>query len=228
MDANFWHKCWQRNTIGFHQVEFHPWLEQLILPELLTSNDTANAIDSDDACKRVFVPLSGKSDDMLWFANYGEVVGAELSRIACRDFFKEQGLDIQAQVHDEFNVYQHENISLWQGDFFNLTCEDVGDFHWIYDRAALVALPEEMQQRYVKHLQTFIKPITKLFLLTVEFPANEMSGPPFSINETAVKALFNNYNVNCLAVKAIPDKRFAQRVFNVSQFVEKLYVITHH
>ncbi|MDO6427849.1 hypothetical protein Q4489_12545 [Thalassotalea sp. 1_MG-2023] len=228
MEANFWHKCWERNTLGFHQLDYHPLLERVILPELLKDECSTKQPASFVPIKRVLVPLSGKSDDMIWFAEYANVVGSELSKIACQDFFKEKEINVNSQRVGDFYVYQHENITLWQGDFFSLTTELVGEFDWIYDRAALIALPESMQQAYIHQLQRFIKPQTKLFLLTLEFPANEMSGPPFPVDELTISEFFSGYNVTCLHAESLPDKRFAQRMFNVSHLVEKLYLITQN
>ncbi|OKY27956.1 hypothetical protein [Thalassotalea sp. PP2-459] len=226
MEANFWHKCWERNTLGFHQVEYHPLLERVVLPELLKDECSTKQHVGVWPNKRVLVPLSGKSDDMIWFAEYANVVGSELSKIACQDFFKEKQLNIQPKRDGDFFVYRHENISLWQGDFFSLTTDLVGEFDWIYDRAALIALPETMQQSYVNQLKSFINPHTTLFLLTLEFPTDEMSGPPFPVDELRVSELFSDHSVTCLHAQTLPDKRFAQRVFDVSHLVEKLYLIT--
>lgn len=226
MEDTFWHNCWKRNTIGFHQLNYHPLLEQVILPELLKHKCAIQQGTNIAQDKRVFVPLSGKSDDMVWFAEHANVVGSELSNIACQDFFKEKQLTVRPQRIGDFSVYSHENISLWQGDFFSLTEAQIGQFDWIYDRAALIALPDIMQQRYASHLQRFIKPHTTLFLLTLEFPPDEMVGPPFPVDERRVFELFSGFNITCLHTQTLPDKRFAQRVFNVSWLVEKLYLIT--
>ena len=68
MDHNFWIERWNKQEIGFHQGDFDPALEKY----WSRLNVPAGA--------RVFVPLCGKSLDMLWFAQQGYgVVGAELS-----------------------------------------------------------------------------------------------------------------------------------------------------
>ena len=77
---------------------------------------------------------------------------------------------------------------MWQGDFFKLnvqylTSEHPISINWIYDRAALIALPIEMQQAYVDHLVSFIGQGTKLLLILAEFPNQKMSGPPFPITK---------------------------------------------
>tara|TARA_B110000238_G_scaffold177899_1_gene200085 strand:- start:294 stop:506 length:213 start_codon:yes stop_codon:yes gene_type:complete len=64
----------ERNRIGFHQVQVHPYLSQY-------SGLLINERDS-----HVFVPFSSKSSDMLWLAQYMKVSGSELSAIAYQDF----------------------------------------------------------------------------------------------------------------------------------------------
>jgi len=213
MKPSFWQKCWQRNTLGFHQETVHPFIEQFLLPQLTT------------ATQHVFVPLCGKSLDMLWFAKRMKVSGAELSEIACRSFFQERELPYQEDQYDSFNVFSFENIKLWQGDFFKLSPKSIEKNDWIYDRAAIIALPQEMQQQYAQHLSRFISDNTTLFLISLEFPQEELEGPPFSIPSSKIKQLFSHYEVNCIAENELEDKKFAQRTFNVNKLVERLYLI---
>ncbi len=234
MKASFWHKCWERNSLGFHQEQVHPFLSQYLAP-LITTQD-----------KHVFVPLCGKSLDMFWLAEHMKVSGSELSDIACRDFFVDAAINYQSnsyqskeyqesEVDSKFQLHSFDNITLWQGDFFKLTPEQLTSdqgaaINWIYDRAALIALPIEMQQAYIDHLVSFIKQGTKLFLISVEFPSEEMSGPPFPITEQDIRRLFlsadKHCQIECIASRELKDKRFGQRNFDVSHLVERLYIIT--
>ena len=71
MEHEFWHKRWEENQIAFHQPGPNPLLRRfwprLGLPPAAT----------------VFVPLCGKSPDMLWLAEQSHrVLGIELSPIA--------------------------------------------------------------------------------------------------------------------------------------------------
>lgn len=214
MKPSFWHKVWERNSIGFHQNELHPFLEEVLKP-MLSADD-----------KSVFVPLCGKSLDMIWLAEYMQVVGSELSDIACRDFFIDKKLQPSVNVEGDFCIYQYSDITLYQGDFFALDASRFDTFDWIYDRAALIALPKEMQQLYVNHLTSFIKKNTRLILVSLEFPEEEMSGPPFPIFESNILRLFKGFNIECVYTQELADKRFAQRKFNVTNLVERAYIIS--
>lgn len=218
MDAEFWHGVWERNSIGFHQDEVHPFL----------ANQLASLISKDD--KHVFVPLCGKSLDMVWLAERMTVTGCELSEIACKDFFEEKNLPANISMQGSFARYAFEDITLYQGDFFQLEATQIrtehGKVDWVFDRAALIALPPQMQQQYVDHLMTFVEQGTRLFLVTLEFPAEEMSGPPFPVHQSDVHTLFKGFNIEEVAEHSLKGKQFARRVFDVSSLVERLYIIT--
>ena len=80
MDKAFWQERWQRRDIGFHQLQIHEQLKRL-WPSLNLARGST-----------VFVPLAGKSRDMVWLATQGHrVIGVELSDIAVREFFEEGG-----------------------------------------------------------------------------------------------------------------------------------------
>lgn len=214
MKPSFWHACWEKNSLGFHQKSIHPFLEQYFLPRIKEEHSS------------VFVPLCGKSDDMMWLAEHLSVVGAELSDIACRDFFLERNIEASVEKRDAFDTYSYENLTLWQGDFFQLPSHDFQSFDWIYDRAAIIALPEAMQADYVNKLASFISGKTQLFLISVEFPQEQLSGPPFSLPYDRLASLFSQFSVACVAERELEDKTFAQRTFDVSYLREKLYIIS--
>lgn len=214
MEAAFWHRCWERNSLGFHQETVHPFLDAHIKSKLSASD------------KRVFVPLCGKSLDMMWLAERLDLVGNELSDIACRDFFTDNGIEYQHESVADFNRYYFENVSLYQGDFFKFSHEIASNFDVIYDRAAIIALPRSLQAHYAKHLISFIGDNTKLFLISLEFPEDELEGPPFPVFEQDIRQLFSGLTVECIASRNLEDKQFAQRVFDVSYLTERLYQIT--
>lgn len=178
MEPDFWHQRWQENKIGFHQDEVNPYLRQF-WPDLGLS-----------APARILVPLCGKSLDLIWLMQQGYAVeGVELSELAVRAFFEEQGIEAQQSQQGEFQVWQSEGLRLWCGDFFKLTPAQLGPIDAVYDRAALVALPADMRQRYVQHMQTLVGEVPHL-LITLEYPQAQMDGPPFSVEQMEVEALF--------------------------------------
>ena len=214
MESSFWHKCWERNALGFHQQQVHPFLIE---------HFTSMCLSSD---KHVFVPLCGKTLDMAYLAQFIRVTGNELSEIACRDFFLDNGFEYQQQHIGDFTQYSCAQLSLLQGDFFGLSTGLIGNVDWIYDRAGLIALPVSMQQKYVEHLKTFFSVCTRLFLVTLEFPSKQIKGPPFAITADDVEKLFSGFKVTCVATNELEDKQFAQRSLDVDYLQEKLYIIS--
>ena len=139
MEKSFWLKKWEENQIGFHNNEFHP---------LLVSHLGKLGLKTPS---RIFVPLCGKSLDLIYLASLGhQVIGLELSEKAILSFFTENKLDFEKKVHGPYNRYscKNLNIKILQGDFFQLTTDYLGPIDFIYDRASLIALPSEMRKPY--------------------------------------------------------------------------------
>ncbi|RAI62218.1 thiopurine S-methyltransferase [Pseudomonas fluorescens] len=179
MQPEFWHKKWASNQIGFHLPQVNPHLQRF-WPQLGLEESA-----------RVLVPLCGKSLDLLWLAQCGhEVLGVELSEKAVEDFFSEHQLDPAVSEQGPFSVYRAGSIELWCGDFFALTPGDVADCSALYDRAALIALPPSMRERYATHLKRILPKGSLGVLITLDYDQAEMSGPPFAVLDDEVQRLF--------------------------------------
>ncbi|WP_440997833.1 thiopurine S-methyltransferase [Arhodomonas sp. SL1] len=178
MDAAFWYARWERGEIGFHQRDINRWLRRywpgLGLPDGST----------------VFVPLCGASLDMAWLAARGHrVVGIEIAPGAIQRFFAEQGWQVRRQP-GRIPFWESGPVRLYEGDFFDLTPEDLPGVAAIYDRAALIALPPEQRPAYARHLATLLPGGSDGLLITMDYDQAEMRGPPFSVPEPEVRALF--------------------------------------
>lgn len=156
-DNQLWLQLWRNDEIDFHQKSVNHLLTQF-WPKLEFNNSS-----------RVFVPLCGKSLDILWLAEQGyQVIGIELSSIAVRDFFQENGLQPVKTRTKKFTLWQHGNISIYCGDYFKLSKKDLGHIDVVYDRAALTALPGDVRKSYVAQITRIISSHSKVFLLTIE------------------------------------------------------------
>jgi thiopurine S-methyltransferase len=179
MDHEFWQQRWREGQIGFHQDQVTPLLRQywpaLALP----------------AGSRVFVPLAGKTLDMAWLAAQGHrVLGVELSQVAVDDFFTEHGL-VPMRHESLYGVHHVAGaIELILGDAFALDAALLSDCSGVFDRAALIALPPDMRRRYAAELYARLPPGCRGLLITVEYPQHEKAGPPFSVDEEEVRALY--------------------------------------
>ena len=179
MKAEFWHERWEKDELGFHQADTNA---------LLTKHWADLGIDANAP---VFVPLCGKSLDMVWLRERGHpVVGVELSPIACRDFFETIGLECTRHPHGDLETHRGTGYALHCGDFFALTAEDLADTAGVFDRGSLVALPPDLRTRYAMHLTSILPPDAKVLLLTVVYDQEKMKGPPHSVPDEEVERLF--------------------------------------
>jgi len=216
MQPEFWHDKWERNEIGFHQESINQYLR-----------DHWDRLGLAQA-EPVFVPLCGKSQDLLWIQEKGHpVLGVEISPLACRAFFAEAGMDPEITTEGAFTRYRCEDISLLCGDFFALTADHVSDIGAVYDRAALIALPAEMRARYAEHLQAIIPNGARVLLVTLEYPQADMQGPPFSVSEAEVQQLFEpRFEVQLIHRNELGrDDPFAKRR-GLSDMWEKVFVLS--
>jgi thiopurine S-methyltransferase len=216
MEKEFWLERWQLQEIGFHQDEVNPYLRQY-WQELHAVRDGI-----------VFVPLCGKSRDMLWLREQGHtVLGVELSPIAVHAFFEESGRIPQHAAGGRFDSCEADGFRILCGDFFDLRREDLANVSAVYDRASLIALPPDMRERYVRHLASILPPATQIMLITVDYPQQEMQGPPFAVSAGEVAALYREHaEVRLLAQLDVLEQnpRFQQR--GLSRLHENIFLLT--
>jgi thiopurine S-methyltransferase len=184
MEQKFWLNRWEIGKLGWHQDEPEPalvaWAKNL------------------KPASRIFVPLCGKSLDLKWLAEQGhEVIGSELSTLACEQFFQEQALTPTISKQGEFSVFKSGRVTIWNGDYFQLNPEALGKFDAVYDRAALIAMPPEMRPHYSAQLLSLMKASTTahfqwLQLILIRTPEDQ-EGPPFSISKAELFQTYDPY-----------------------------------
>ena len=192
MNVDFWHKKWEKTEIAFHESRPNPFL--------LVHCKALNLAKG----SRIFLPLCGKTLDIGWLLSNGyKVVGAELSKLAIGQLFEELGVEPEITECGKSIRYSANNIDIFVGDIFDLSSEIVGTVDAVYDRAALVALPEVMRKRYTKHLLAITGSAEQL-LVTFEYDQSLINGPPFSINGDEVNQHYMAaYNVQMLDSKSV-------------------------
>ncbi|MDH5443955.1 MAG: thiopurine S-methyltransferase [Gammaproteobacteria bacterium] len=215
MEPDFWHDRWENDLIGFHLDEVNPMLKAF-WPGLGLEQGS-----------RVLVPLCGKTLDLVWLAEQGhEVVGVELSPLAVAAFFEEQGLKADKIVTESYELWRCGRISLICGDFFALTPEDIGVIDAIYDRAALIAMPEKMRPDYARQLNSLVSGPMKGLLLTLFYEQSQMSGPPFAVSPDEVQNLLsgNWLTEKCQDLDILEQNpRFKERGLNLLE--EHVYLL---
>lgn len=179
MDPDFWHQRWHDNQIGFHQDKPTP----LLLKHWPSIGMPVGA--------KVFIPLAGKSLDIAWFASSGyRVLAVELSRLAIEQFIAEHRLTPEVRESRYGTHYVTGDVEIICGDVFALDADALADCSAVFDRAALIALPPELRQRYVREMHAMLPQGCRALLITLEYPVGEKQGPPFSVTESEVRDLY--------------------------------------
>jgi thiopurine S-methyltransferase len=180
MELDFWHDVWAARTIRFNQTSYNPKMVEFFSKHALLD-------------KNIFVPLCGKSIDMLWLIAQGaKVVACEVSETAVQEFFDDNQITYILANEKDFKVYKAKGITIYCGDFFKLKLDD--DFDFIYDRASMVALPKKMRQDYVDKISSFLAINGDYYLFIFTYDQTLMSGPPFSIALDEITERFKTYS----------------------------------
>jgi len=203
MDTDFWLQRWKQGQTGFHQSRVMPLLQKhwpgLGLP----------------AGSRVLVPLAGKTLDVAWLAEQGHaVLAVELSPIAVGQFFEEHALKPEIRSTPVGTLYRAGPIEFLCGDIFGLDAGTLSGCAGCYDRAALIALPPALRERYARHVYGQLPAGCRTLLLTLDYPQAEMDGPPFSVPESEIQTLYGDrWRIERLETRDIlsQEPKFAAR-----------------
>ncbi len=159
-----WIERWQEGRIGWHEPAGNSGLRK---------HWTA-------AGRRVIVPLCGKTFDLFWLEQQGnEVVGVELSELAVRAFFEENG--IPYTVHDaDMPAFTADDrqITIFCGDYFAFTADS---FDAYFDRGALIALPADVRPGYAEHTRSLLAAGAETLIITLEYDQDVVDGPPYAV-----------------------------------------------
>lgn len=191
---NYWINRWNQGAIGWHQAEPEPGMTSFF---------------SGLGKSRVLVPLCGKSKDLLWFLEKGhEVIGIELSPLACESFFKENNIPVKRSKTNHGFLFEGPHITLLNQDIFSTKPEQLGKIDAIYDRAALIALPPEVRAKYASHLVSLLLDTTDKSLqfcqIILERIPGDLEGPPFSISEEELHKLYGkNFSIQVISKEQI-------------------------
>jgi thiopurine S-methyltransferase len=176
MTAADWHDRWAKGRTGWHEA---------------AGNAGLKAHWRLDA-GRVLVPLCGKSPDLVWLAERGhDVAGVELSDIAIRDFFAEQGLSCDEDRDSPLPAYRCRElpVTLYHGDYFEFTAPP---FDALYDRGALVAINPALRGRYVTHTKSLLADGASVLLVALEYDQSVVDGPPFALEPDELAGYFGD------------------------------------
>lgn len=212
MHPEFWLDRWSRGQVGFHRTEAEPFLVKY-WSRVAPRNG------------RVLVPLCGKSLDLAWISDQGQpVLGVELSAIAIESFCMENGLPAQRRQLPDHDLYETPRLTLFRGDFFALTPAECGTIAAVYDRAALISWSSELRKEYVEHLASLTPLGAPVLLISMEYPQEQMTGPPFSVNRDEIERLYGSrYEITELDRRDILAQEHRMRARGVVSLHEVCY-----
>lgn len=215
MERQFWLARWENQEIGFHQEQINAHLQEL-WPSLGVA-----------AGEAVFVPLCGKSRDMLWLNQQGHpVLGVEISPLAVEAFFEENGLSAEQRPHGAFTEYRSGSLRILCGDFFALSAADLDGAAAVYDRASLIALPPEMRERYARKMAELLASGARTLLITLDYPQTQMSGPPFAVRRAEVEALYSaDFELAVCCELDVLEEQPRFRDKGLTQLTERVYTL---
>lgn len=212
MEREFWLERWEMNQIGFHKDQFN---------QNLLNHYSDLSLKEDD---HILVPLCGKSLDMIWLAKQGlKVTGIELSEIAIKEFFTENKLDYTIEEIPPFKKYTSHNITIFEGDIFELTTNLLGPIHAVYDRASTVALPDNLRSKFMDKLKE-LNPKLNILMVLFNYDQELVSGPPFSVSDDFIYSHFDKSNLSVLKNEKLHtlNPKFEQ---SGAEVFEKIFLI---
>ena len=215
MESEFWLNVWENQYLNFHNNKTNPFLMKFY-PQLRLKTDD-----------RFFVPLCGKSVDMIWLAEQGHpVIGVELSPLAAEAFFDENSIEATVKTADRFTVWQSDHLELYVGDFFDLTADDLHGVQGVFDRAALVALPKGMRKDYANHLAQLLAAGAKILLFSFEYEQAQKPGPPHSVPAAEIEQIFSPaFSIQTLDQRELIDKAPGMQRAGLTSFKQHVYLL---
>ena len=212
-----WKEFWSIGRTPWHRNSVDEYLHKYI--GLLTKNRQSTSI---------FVPLCGKSVDLLWLCKQGHtVVGVELSEIAIKQLFKENSIPHSVTEAGEFILYraQDRNLTVLVGSLFDLTPEVEGMFDAVWDSRAFGAVNPSDRSKYIGVLRSVLKPGGSVLLSNLEYECSEYPGPPFSLSLLLIKELFGeHFEIELLEHVDLTGTLVTER-FNLSWAKEQLHLL---
>ena len=213
MELNDWVRMWEEGSTAFHQGETNKVLEAF-----------AEQVFGENI-GRAFVPLSGKTLDMVFLAERAdEVVGVEIAEQAVQEFFVERAEQPEISAGPPL-VYSAAKYRLFVADFFAIETELTGPIDAVFDRAALVALDAETRVRYAHQLAGMLRVGAKILLVTFDYDQAQMAGPPFAVSDDEVQELFGSaFDIERLQKRDVLNDHF--RAVGLSSMTESAFALT--
>ena len=219
MSPTDWRRRWREGRIGFHRTDVHRFLIRF-LPEV----DRCLPENANGDRREILVPLCGKSVDLVWLRDQGySATGVELVPEALEAFLEEHDLPATPDADPPFTSWRFPGLTLYNGDIFDLSTEG---FDLVWDRAALIALPEETRARYAPHIVARLRPGGRILRVTLGYDPTAFEGPPYAVPEDEVRRLYRGSTIEELLVEERTVDERPAKLRELPWLRERVYRIT--
>ena len=214
LEHDFWLERWREGQIGFHKTHWNPMLtkhwpllgieagtrvfvplcgKSLDMRYLVSLGHEVVGIDLSEDAIDAFFSEGGESyerEELPAPSPSAERAPAE-SALAEHPGDERSGEEGRGPRRSRPLVAPRgAGVTLYSGDFFDLRSIHLDGIGAVYDRGALVALPDSMRGPYVAHLLDRIPIGTVLLVLALEYDRDLADGPPFHVPAAAVASMY--------------------------------------
>ena len=218
MHTSFWLESWQQGgtKTSFHRQDVHPFARDYLPAGLLKS-------------KHVFVPCCGKDNVLNYFREHAaHVTGVDLAHAAIEQYEVENHAGLRETAPGRFEA---DGITLLNRDLFELSAADLKPIDVIWDRASLIAFPDDsptsLRRRYIDKVHELTPGGALVLLVTLEY-GPLLEEPPFSVNPTTVRDYFGaGFHIEHLRDVHQPEHRMVSK-FGLTYLSEHAFAMTRH
>lgn len=181
-----------------HRKAIHPYIETDELGYLMGS-------------QRVLITFCGRDNMVMWYRSLAaHVICIDPSAEAIEQFLKDNHL---AYDHTAEGRYEAEGITFFNSSIFEIEPADIGRIDCVYDRAALVTLPETQRQQYLDKMDALMHPGSTYVLFTLEFQPCVGDTSPFSITPEDVYRYYGDrYIIDHVKNVALPNHPMVEQL----------------
>ncbi|XP_028397722.1 probable thiopurine S-methyltransferase [Dendronephthya gigantea] len=198
-----WAKSWDDNRTGWHLDHVNSNLTENI--EFLTDGKQN---------LRIFVPLCGKTLDLLWLVRQGHtVIGVEAVPKAIEDFFKENDISYEKKTLDGYGhcfMAFGGKLKIFNCDYFKFNSSLAGGkVDCIWDCNSLGAIPPNDWTQYLQiSLELLNRSHGRILFQAFLYDQDEYAGPPYSVPIEKLSSLLgDSYELQLVNKKPAEEAR---------------------
>ena len=188
----------------------------------------------------MFVPLCGKTLDMIWLAEQGaSVVGCELSDLAVQQFFTENSLQFSKGLFcicngsmttayfitastEKFTIYKatDKRITFLVGDMYDITSHDTGTFDVVWDCSSFGAINPEDRSKYYTVTKSLLRPSSRILMSCYDFDVSlhRSPPPPYPIVLDTVESYYGkDYSIAVLEKANVPGFPMLRCIYSMQE-----------